>query len=299
MTPTPYQISGSAPGQYHCPWCGAACDPHTVSSCPGCGSPLDVRAVSDRAGWYEMPPIKDMAKLQFGQSFVQIEGAYTPVADFKLDAADHIYFSHHILLWKDPHIEVTVMPLAGGWKRMLAGMPLIMTQAHGPGRIAFSQDAPGETLAIRLQPGQSVDVREGVFMVATGQVNYDWFNTGFWYTTEGGTRYPLGQFMDRFTAGTAPGLLLLHGAGNAFVRNLQPGQSILVKPTSLLYKDDSVQMTLNLEHPRGYNQVWSRRYVWLKLSGPGRVAIQSSSHHWEDPPEPVMNSSAGSRVIDW
>ena len=101
------------------------------------------------------------------------------------------------------------MSLKGAWKRMLAGMPLIMTQAQGPGRIAFSRDAPGEMIALPLQPGQAVDVREHLFMVATGAVTYDWFNSNIWFTTQEGdeteTHYPMGMLLDRFQAPAAPG----------------------------------------------------------------------------------------------
>ncbi len=102
----------------------------------------------------QLPGRKDMAKLQFGNSFCQIEGMYVPVADMNLSAEDSVYFTHHVLLWKDPQVNITTMSLAGAWKRMFAGMPLIMTQAQGPGHIAFSQDAPGELIALPLQPGQ-------------------------------------------------------------------------------------------------------------------------------------------------
>ena len=123
---------------------------------------------------------------------------------------------------------------------MMAGMPLIMTQAHGPGHIAFSRDCPGEMIALPLQPGQSIDVREHLFLVATGDVSYDWFPTNIWFTTKEGdeteTHYPIGMYMDRFTA-HGPGLLLLHAGGNVFVRTLAPGQTILVKPTAFLFKD--------------------------------------------------------------
>ena len=129
-----------------------------------------------------------MAKLQFGDSFCQIEGLYVPVADVNLAGSDSIYFTHHILLWKDPQVNITTMPLAAGWKRMFAGLPLIMTQAHGPGHIAFSRDAPGEMIALPLQPGEEVDVREHLFMLATNNVAYDWFSTNVWYTTGIGRR---------------------------------------------------------------------------------------------------------------
>jgi len=223
-----------------------------------------------------------MAKLQFGDSFCQIEGLYVPVADVNLAGSDSIYFTHHILLWKDPQVNITIMPLASGWKRVFAGLPLIMTQAHGPGHIAFSRDAPGEMIALPLQPGQEVDVREHLFMLATSNVAYDWFSTNVWYTTRSGddneTHYPVGMFMDRFSAPQAPGLLLLHASGNVFVRDLAPGQTILVKPTALIFKDPSVQMQLHFEHPRtGFSMWgnWTNRYYWLRLWGPGRIAIQS------------------------
>ena len=244
-----------------------------------------------------------MAKLQFGNSFCQIEGLYVPVADVNLAASDSIYFTHHVLLWKDPQLNITTMPLASGWKRMFAGLPLIMMQAQGPGHIAFSRDAPGEMIALPLQPGEEVDVREHLFMLATSNVAYDWFATNIWYTTQNGddkeTHYPVGMFMDRFTAPQTPGLLLLHASGNVFVRELAPGETILVKPTSLIFKDPSVQMQLHFEHPRaGFSlglgfglSNWSNRYYWLRLWGPGRVALQSVFDRMEGESRMLSNCS--------
>jgi uncharacterized protein (AIM24 family) len=279
-----------AEGQVRCRWCGQAAEA-TATGCPACGAPLDVRAAVTRSGWTELPPIRDMAKIQFGQSFCQIEGKYVPVADFKLAAGDGIYFAHHLLLWKDDQTQISAMSLGGAWKRMLAGMPLVMTQAAGPGRIAFSKDKPGELIALPLQPGQSVDVREHVFMIATSQVQYTWFQTGIWFCTRNDkdteTHYPPGMFMDKFSAAGAPGLLLLHGGGNVFVRELEAGQSILIKPTAFLFKDPTVRMNLHIEFPAGaantWGSYWGNRYLWLNLQGPGRVAVQSNYEPLEDP----------------
>jgi uncharacterized protein (AIM24 family) len=63
-----------------------------------------------------------------------------------------------------------------------------------------------------------------------------------------------------------------------FVRELGPGETILVKPTALIFKDPAVEMQLHFEHPRtGFSMWgnWTNRYYWLRLWGPGRVAIQS------------------------
>jgi uncharacterized protein (AIM24 family) len=285
---------------FTCRVCGTASTVGPADlNCPACGAGIDVRLLVDDAGWCELPPIPDMARLQFGHSRCQIEGTYVPVADFDLSPQDHVYFARHVLLWKEPRVETPRLPLKGMWRRFLAGLPLVMLQAKGPGRVAFSKDAPGELIAIPLDAGSSIEVREGVFLVASGQVHYDWFASGVWYRAGGGWHYPVGRFMDRFTAVEQHGLLLLHGSGNVFVRRLEADQAVLVKPPSLVYKDPGVSMSIHIEHPRGFNNYWRRRYVWLRLRGPGRVAIQSAGGHWEDPPQPVSGMSAGSRVHDW
>jgi uncharacterized protein (AIM24 family) len=176
-------------------------------------------------------------------------------------------------------------------------MPLVMTYARGPGHIAFSRDAPGETVALPLQPGMEVDVREGHFLVATGEVTYQWFQTGVWFVTRSGDdrewHYPVGQFMDRFSAPQRPGLLLVHAPGNVFVRTLGPGESMLIKPTSLLFKDPTVAMGLHLEYPgnTGGWGAWANRYLWLMLVGPGRVAVHSAYELLEDNGRSIVNMS--------
>ena len=290
---------------YICPWCNHKFDA-SAASCPACGAPVDVRKAVTRSGWTELPAIKNMAKIQFGQSTCQIEGNLVPVADFNLAAGDGVYFAHHLMLWKDNAATIGAMSLKGGWKRMFAGMPLVMTQASGPGRIAFSKDKPGELIALPLDPGQSLDVREHVFMIATSSIAYDWFQSHIWFSTRNGndteTHYPIGMFMDRFTGGATPGLLLLHGAGNVFVRQLEPGQNILIKPTSLLFKDVSVVMNLHFEHPSGTWRswrTWGDRYVWLRLTGPGRVAVQSHFEPLEDPGNTLFGTSPRTTTSQW
>jgi uncharacterized protein (AIM24 family) len=97
----------------------------------------------------------------------------------------------------------------------------------------------------------------------------------------------MGQFGDVFSAHEGPGLLLLHSPGNTFIRDLRPGQSLLVQPSSLLYRDVSVRVALHLEYPRNmgfafWHSRWSYRSIWVRLYGPGRVAVQSIYQPPED-----------------
>ncbi|HEX7359986.1 MAG TPA: AIM24 family protein [Bryobacteraceae bacterium] len=301
-TPPPVASAPSRTGR--CSWCGSPMDA-SLQTCPSCGAAAGAPREVTKSGWAELPGRKDMAKLQFGNSFCQIEGKYVPVADMNLAAEDSVYFSHHVLLWKDSAVNMTTMSMRGGWKRLFAGMPLIMTQAQGPGHIAFSEDRPGELIAVPLQPGQSIDVREHLFLVATQAVEYDWLQTGIWFETKEGndtkTHYPIGGFMDRFSSPRVPGLLLLHAGGNVFVRTLQPGQTILVKPTAWIFKDPTVEMNLHLEHPNTGFMNWgyyTQRCLWLRLTGPGRVAVQSVFERVEGENEKFSSYSPATRT-DW
>jgi uncharacterized protein (AIM24 family) len=278
---------------YTCRFCRLSSDA-SGPSCPHCGAPVDVTAVVSRSGWQEQPAIKDMARIQFGQSTCQIEGTYVPSADFNLAGPgperpsardqDWIFFSHHHVLWAEPTVQMKAMSMAGGWNRVRAGLPLVMLEARGPGHVALSDDAPGEVVALPLQPGQAMWVREHAFLAATGNVGYSWQQSGIFIVTGTGddreTHYPLGMYVDVFQAASArPGLLLLHSPGNTFIRDLGAGETICIQPSSLLYKDPHVGMQLHIEYPRAGGMSWHRSYsyrqLWLRMWGPGRVAVQS------------------------
>jgi uncharacterized protein (AIM24 family) len=284
---------------YICRFCRLGCEPAGVS-CPHCGAPIDVRAAISRSGWQEQPAIKDMARIQFGQSTCQIEGSYVPTVDFRLSGPEWVYFSHHTVLWCEPTVTLSPMQMAGGWTRMKAGLPLVMLQAEGPGHLALSDDQPGEIVALPIQPGQAVWVREHRFLAATGNVGYSWQQSGIWFVTGNGdeaeNHFPLGYNVDIFHAQSSPGLLLLHSPGNTFIRDLAPGETICIQPTALLYKDPGVGMALHLEYPNQSGMTWSfhrsysYRQIWLRMWGPGRVAIQSVFER-EESSEAITNHS--------
>jgi uncharacterized protein (AIM24 family) len=284
---------------YTCPYCRVPSD-GTSATCPHCGAPVDVRERVSRSGWAEQPPIRDMARLHFGRSICQISGSYVPVAEMNLHADDWVYFSHHVLLHTNPGIRLTSMQMAPGWTRMLSGMPLVMMIAQGPGSIAFSEDHPGELIAVPLQHGQSVQVVEHRFLVATGNVKYTWQPSGCWFTTMQGDEqeyhFPVGSTLDTFWAEFGPGLLLLHAPGNTFIRDLAPGESILIQPSALIWKDPTVRMGLHIEYPGGNywfsSPRWNAKTVWLALVGPGRVAISSVFRHPEVVGPVLSNSGA-------
>ncbi|MGO9077573.1 MAG: AIM24 family protein [Streptosporangiaceae bacterium] len=291
-----------AASTYTCPYCRMASDGSAVS-CPHCGASVNVALRISKSGWAEQPPIRDMARIRFSRSTCQISGSYVPVAEMGLHPDDWVYFSHHVLLHTDPGVKLANLPMRRNWNRYLAGMPLVLMSAQGPGHIAFSADHPGETIAVPLHENQAIDVTEHRFLVATGNVSYQWDSSRVWYTTRNGDdeeyHHPLGAMLDRFVAGGGPGLLLLHSPGNTFLRDLRPGEKILMQPSALVWKDHTVSTSLHVEYPHG--QYWfssarrDAKTVWLVLHGPGRVAIQSVFERPEPTP-PVYRSSGMTRA---
>jgi len=271
----------SAPESFEriqCQWCQGM-NEKAALTCRTCGAPLDIRNLVSESGWREAPRLRDMTEFQFSSSTCQVEGEIVPVAEIHLGPRDSVFFEHHIMLWKDDNVPLTVLQLPGGLKRAFAGMPFIISVATGPGRIAFSRDATGELVVLPLHPGMEMDAREHAFLLASHQIDYSFVRIkGFANIIFGGQ----GMYMDRFVTRNTPGLLMLHGYGNVFERVLKPGESIMLEPGAFLYKDSSVQMEVEFQR-LGSGFFGGSNMALARMTGPGRVGIQSMyvHHHTE------------------
>ncbi|MGZ4724514.1 MAG: hypothetical protein ACXV8L_09915, partial [Ilumatobacteraceae bacterium] len=66
MLPPP-TLDAPPSNSYTCPYCRLD-GPSTGTSCTHCGAPVDIRASVSQSGWERQPAIKDLARIQFGQS---------------------------------------------------------------------------------------------------------------------------------------------------------------------------------------------------------------------------------------
>ena len=265
---------GESLERIQCQWCQGMNPKHALA-CQACGAPLDIRNLVSESGWREAPRIRDMTEIHFSSSTCQVEGELVPVAEINLGAGDSIFFEHHVMLWKDERVPLSLLPLSGGLKRVFGGMPFLISVATGPGRIAFSRDASGELVVLPLHPGMELDVREHAFLLSSHQIDYSFVRVkGLTNILFGGQ----GMYMDRFITTGAPGLLILHGYGNVFERRLGPGESIMVEPGAFLYKDSSVQMDVEFQR-LGTGFFGSTNMSLARMTGPGRVGIQSMYVH--------------------
>ncbi len=234
--------------------------------------------------------------LRVGDMTISIEGELVPVADIMLGNQLSIYFEHHILLWKHPGVQIGFKSLRGAGRRFFAGLQIFISEAQGPGNISFSRDSVGQIVALRLQPGQTVEVREHQFLVATGNVDYN-------FTFVQGAANILfsrtGLFIDQFTAMQGEGMVLLHGYGNVFEKVLAPGEALDIEPGAWLWKDPSVQMSVTTVagSQRGGGilgaiggMMAGASIILNRFVGPGRVGIQSMTYH---PPQPEGVQQSG------
>jgi uncharacterized protein (AIM24 family) len=151
-------------------------------------------------------------------------------------------------------------------------------------------------VALRLQPGQMVEVREHQFLVATSNVDY-----GFTFM-QGAANILFsrtGLFIDQFTCRGGEGMVLLHGYGNVFEKMLQPGETLDVEPGAWLWKDPSVQMSVTTVagSQRGGGLFGAigglmagASIVLNRFTGPGRLGLQSMTYH---PPQAEGAQQAG------
>ena len=211
----------------------------------------------------------------FGGVTYHLDGELVPVLTVEVPLGRSVYFEHHVLLWKHPSVEITIRPMAGAFKRMMAGMQIFVTEAKGIGQIAFSRDGAGHIVPIHLQAGEELHVREHQFLAATGNIDYSFERVkGIANMLFGGT----GFFIDKFLGHAGEGVLWLHGYGNVFEKVLAPGDVIDVEPGGWLYKDPRVKMETNLTRlSTGF--LAGMNLVLNRFTGPGRVGLQSMYLH--------------------
>jgi uncharacterized protein (AIM24 family) len=221
----------------------------------------------------------------------RLEGELVPVLHMALDGHVPVYFEHHVLLWKYPNLQIGLHPLRKGLKRrVFGGMPLLLLEAQSAGEVAFSRDAPGHIAALHLQAGQGIIVREHQFLAATGGVQYDYSRIkGFANMMYGG-----GFFVDQFLAADHEGVVWVHGYGNVFEKQLEPGETIDIEPGGWVYRDHSVSMTQEVYgFKTGFLGGGAGNLVFNRFTGPGRVGLQSAYFH-----PPVQEGAGGAAQRD-
>ncbi len=223
-------------------------------------------------------PVLHRTSVTEGQSAgvgYRIEGELVPMLHLNLNGQVPVYFEHHVVLWKDPELMIGMHPLRGAGRRMLAGMPVFITETKNAGELAISRDDVGQIIPMHLAAGSSMYVREHQFVAATASLSYTFERVrGVSNLLLGGN----GFFVDRFDA-QYDGVLWLHGYGNVFDVALAPGESIDVEPGGWIYREAGVSMSQQVYGLKTGLLGGSGQLVFNRFTGPGRVGIQTMYVH--------------------
>jgi uncharacterized protein (AIM24 family) len=224
---------------------------------------------------------------QFRGGTARISGSLVPELVFDLDGSDGIFFEHHTLLWKDASLNIELKKLPGGIKRKIAGLDFFLTMSRGPGRIAFSHDAPGKIIDHHLEPGQTLLVREHHFLAATDNLEYTFERVkGVRSMLFGGS----GFFVDKFSASKGTASVWVMGNGDVYEATLGQGEQIDIEAGSWLYRDPSVRMEAVTMGLKTGLFGGGGKLTWNRFTGPGRVGIQTMFHN----PAALVEGVAGS-----
>jgi uncharacterized protein (AIM24 family) len=224
---------------------------------------------------------------QFRGGVASISGTLVPKLVFELDGTGGVFFEHHTLLWKDAATNIELKKLPGGLKRKIAGLDFFLTQSRGPGRIAFSHDAPGKILDHHLEPGQGLLVREHHFLAATENLDYTFERVkGVRSMVFGGT----GFFVDKFSASNGRASVWIMGAGDVFEAVLDANEQIDIEAGSWLYREASVRMEAVTMGLKTGLFGGGGKLTWNRFTGPGRIGIQTMFYN----PAALVEGDAGS-----
>jgi uncharacterized protein (AIM24 family) len=233
-------------------------------------------------------PVATQPSVQpFRGGTARISGSLVPELVFDLDGSDGIFFEHHTLLWKDAPLTIELKKLPGGIKRKIAGLDFFLTMTRGPGRIAFSHDAPGKIIDHHLEPGQTLLVREHHFLAATDNLDYTFERVkGVRSMLFGGS----GFFVDKFSASKGTASVWVMGNGDVYEATLGQGEQIDIEAGSWLYRDPSVRMEAVTMGLKTGLFGGGGKLTWNRFTGPGRVGIQTMFHN----PAALVEGVAGS-----
>jgi uncharacterized protein (AIM24 family) len=260
-----------------CTWCNAQ-NEIGQTSCSRCGAPLSVEDKVTEAGWRAAPRVRDSTSFRFGNSTCEVEGEIVPSVQITLGGGDWIYFEATTLLWKEGSADWKDdgSKRSGGDGSLRNRRNPLMT-VDGPATLALARESAGELVVLPVDDDTEIDVRQDAFIAASHSLRYTWKRLkGVGSILHGGS-----MSIEQFTAKGEDGLLMLHGSGNVFQRNLGPGETICVEPGGFLYKDSSVKAD-KFEVSGFKAHKLGGSVNLMKLTGPGRVGIQSMYHHHDD-----------------
>ena len=209
----------------------------------------------------------------------RVNGTTMPVLEFQLEHNDAIISEAGELSWMSANVQMTThTQFAGGGgffgaiKRMAGGGSLFMTEYRaqgGPGELAFATRVPGHIVPVEVGPGNEFMIHRHGFLCATEGIQ---ISVGFQQSLGAGIFGGDGFLLQRVSG---QGTAWLELSGEVVIRDLQPGETLLVHPGHVGAFQAGVGFQITMV--RGIkNLIFGGDGLFLAaLTGPGRIWLQT------------------------
>ena len=209
----------------------------------------------------------------------RIQGTTMPVLDVQLDPNESVFSESGELSWMTGTIQMTTHTQMGGGgglfgvlKRVVGGGSLFMTEYRAiqyPGEVSFATKVPGHIVPVQLTPGAEYLVHRHGFLCATPQVT---IGVGFQQSLGAGIFGGDGFVLQKIGG---QGTAWLELSGELIVKNLAPGETLLVHPGHVGAFQASVGFQITMV-PGLKNAIFGGDGLFLAvLTGPGALWLQT------------------------
>ncbi len=209
----------------------------------------------------------------------RILGTTMPVLEFELNPNESVISEAGELSWMTTSIQMTThTQFAGGGglfgvlKRVAGGGSLFMTEYRavgGPGGISFATKLPGHIVPVEVGAGNEYMIHRHGFLCATPQIQ---ISLGFQQSLGAGI-FGGDGFLLQHVAGTGTAWIEL--SGELIVKDLQPGETLLVHPGHVGAFQSRVSFQITTV-PGIKNMIFGGDGIFLAtLTGPGKVWLQT------------------------
>ncbi len=205
----------------------------------------------------------------------EIKGTPLPVVIMNLEAGEQIRTEKGAMSWMSPNMEMTTSTNGGVGKaigRMFSGEAMFQntyTCQGGPGMIACASSFPGEILAIRITPENTIIAQKSAFMASEAGVT---MSVHFQKRGGAGLFSGEGFILEKFTGN---GYVFLEIDGSVIEYTLAAGQSLIVDTGNLAAMDASVDMNIQSVKGIGNKLFGGEGFFNTVVTGPGRIWLQT------------------------
>ena len=207
----------------------------------------------------------------------EIIGKTVPAVEIRLNRGESMYTQSGGMVWQSEGISMTTNTKGGlmkGLGRMLAGESLFMATYSADADnalIAFGSTVPGDVIPVNLTGTPGIIAQKKAFLCAQEGVNVSVtltkkFSTGLF----GGEGFILEDI-------SGDGYAFLEVDGDQVVKELAPGEVIKVDTGNVVAFDKTVKY--EIETVKGLGNIFfgGEGLFLTKLTGPGRVILQTQN----------------------